>query len=60
MDDGGYTRSEGRSVTKIEKDGWWGSNAFAARTAYCHFEDTPTYSDHHIGFRIVTAEESTP
>jgi hypothetical protein len=27
------------------------------RAAYRHFEDPPAYSDHHIGFRIVTAEE---
>lgn len=39
---------------KIEKGGWWGSNAFVARSAYRHFEDPPLYQDHHIGFRIVT------
>ncbi len=39
---------------KIEKGGWWGSNEFVARSAYRHFEDTPDYADHHIGFRIVT------
>jgi formylglycine-generating enzyme required for sulfatase activity len=39
---------------KIEKGGWWGSNPFVARGAYHHFEDPPTYQDHHIGFRIVT------
>jgi formylglycine-generating enzyme required for sulfatase activity len=39
---------------KIEKGGWWGSNSYAARCAYHHFEDPPTYKDHHIGFRIVT------
>ena len=39
---------------KIEKGGWWGSNAFVARSAYRHFEDPPTYQDAHIGFRIVT------
>lgn len=39
---------------KIEKGGWWGSNAFVARAAYRHFEDPPSYQDHHIGFRIVT------
>jgi formylglycine-generating enzyme required for sulfatase activity len=46
---------------KIEKGGWWGSNPFVARAAYHHFEDPPTYQDHHIGFRVVTpiaAEES--
>lgn len=41
---------------KVEKGGWWGSNPFAARAAYRHFEDPPTYQDHHIGFRIVSAE----
>lgn len=40
---------------KIEKGGWWGSNAVVSRSAYRHFEDPPTYVDHHIGFRIVTA-----
>ncbi len=39
---------------KVEKGGWWGSNPFAARSAYRHFEDPPIYQDHHIGFRIVT------
>ncbi len=39
---------------KIEKGGWWGSNIFVARCAYRHFEDPPTYRDHHIGFRIVS------
>ena len=44
---------------KLEKGGWWGSNAYVARSAYKHFEDPPTYQDHHIGFRIVSvAEES--
>lgn len=42
---------------KIEKGGWWGSNPFVARAAYHHFEDPPTYEDHHIGFRIVSAPE---
>ena len=42
---------------KVEKGGWWGSNAYVARSAYRHFEDPPTYSDHHIGFRIVTLDE---
>jgi len=41
---------------KIEKGGWWGSNLFVARSAYRHFEDPPTYQDHHIGFRIVTPQ----
>ncbi len=39
---------------KVEKGGWWGSNEFVARSAYRHFEDPPTYSDKHIGFRIVS------
>lgn len=41
---------------KVEKGGWWGSNPVVARSAYRHFEDAPTYQDHHIGFRIVTAQ----
>jgi formylglycine-generating enzyme required for sulfatase activity len=40
---------------KVEKGGWWGSNPYVARSAYKHFEDPPTYQDHHIGFRVVTA-----
>jgi iron(II)-dependent oxidoreductase len=43
---------------KIEKGGWWGSNPFVARAAYRHFEDPPSYQDHHIGFRIVTPAET--
>jgi formylglycine-generating enzyme required for sulfatase activity len=39
---------------KIEKGGWWGSVPYVARSAYRHFEDPPTYQDHHIGFRVVT------
>jgi len=39
---------------KVEKGGWWGGPAFAARCAYRHFEDPPEYSDHHIGMRVVT------
>lgn len=39
---------------KIEKGGWWNSNAVLARSAYRHFEDPPNYQDHHIGFRVVT------
>lgn len=39
---------------KVEKGGWWGSDPFVARSAYRHFEDPPTYQDHHIGVRIVT------
>ncbi len=45
-----------KGVRKIEKGGWWGSNAFVARSSYKHFEDPPEYQDHHIGFRIVTPE----
>jgi formylglycine-generating enzyme required for sulfatase activity len=45
-----------RGSVKVEKGGWWGSNPVAARSAYRHFEDPPTYQDHHIGFRIVTAD----
>jgi len=41
---------------KAEKGGWWGSNPFLARSSYKHFEDAPTYQDHHIGFRIVTEQ----
>lgn len=41
---------------KIEKGGWWGSHAFVSRSSYKHFEDPPSYQDHHIGFRIVTPE----
>jgi len=43
---------------KVEKGGWWGppdgTGAFLGRAAYRHFEDPPTYSDHHIGFRIAS------
>ena len=39
---------------KVERGGWWGSNPFVARAAYRHYEDPPTYQDHHIGFRIVS------
>lgn len=39
---------------KIEKGGWWGSNEFVGRSAYRHYEDFPTYRDHHIGFRIAS------
>ena len=42
---------------KVEKGGWWGSNAYVSRSAYKHFEDPPTYQDHHIGFRVVIAAE---
>jgi formylglycine-generating enzyme required for sulfatase activity len=43
---------------KVEKGGWFGSNSFVARAAYRHFEDPPSYQDHHIGVRIVTDEPS--
>lgn len=46
-----------KGVKKVEKGGWWGSNPFVARSAYRHFEDPPSYQDHHIGFRVVTAVE---
>lgn len=43
---------------KVEKGGWWGppddAGAFISRSSYRHFEDAPTYSDHHIGFRVVS------
>ena len=43
---------------KVEKGGWWGppdgTGAFLSRSSYRHFEDPPVYSDHHIGFRIVS------
>jgi formylglycine-generating enzyme required for sulfatase activity len=44
-------------VKKVEKGGWWGSVPYVARSAYRHFEDPPTYQDHHIGFRIVSLTE---
>ncbi len=43
-------------TVKVEKGGWWGGTAYVARSAYRHFEDAPTYQDHHIGFRIVSDE----
>ena len=39
---------------KVEKGGWWGSNAIVARAAYRHYEDPPDYGDKHIGFRVMT------
>lgn len=39
---------------KVEKGGWWGSVPFVGRSAYRHFEDAPTYQDHHIGMRVVS------
>ncbi len=44
--------TEGRR--KVEKGGWWGADPYVARSAYRHFEDPPSYRDHHIGFRVVT------
>jgi formylglycine-generating enzyme required for sulfatase activity len=45
---------------KVEKGGWWGppddAGSFIGRSSYRHFEDPPIYSDHHIGFRIVTSD----
>jgi formylglycine-generating enzyme required for sulfatase activity len=45
---------------KVEKGGWWGppdnAGAFIARSAFRLDEDPPTYSDHHIGFRIVSPD----
>lgn len=46
-----------RGIQKVEKGGWWGSNPIVARSAYRHFEDPPTYQDHHIGVRIVSTEQ---
>lgn len=43
---------------KPERGGWWGSNPFVARTTFRYYEDPPTYQDHHIGVRIVSAVES--
>jgi formylglycine-generating enzyme required for sulfatase activity len=49
-------RGPSSGSVKIEKGGWWGSNLFVSRSAYRHFEDPPTYQDHHIGFRVVTPQ----
>jgi formylglycine-generating enzyme required for sulfatase activity len=49
-----------RGRFKVEKGGWWGSNAFVARGAFRYYEDPPTYQDHHIGFRIVSDVEALP
>jgi formylglycine-generating enzyme required for sulfatase activity len=43
-----------RGSRKVEKGGWFGSVPYAGRSAYRHFEDPPSYQDHHIGFRIVS------
>ena len=42
---------------KVEKGGWWGADPYVARSAYRHFEDPPTYQDHHIGVRVVSIGE---
>ena len=44
--------------SKVEKGGWWGGSApsYIGRGAYRHFEDPPTYQDHHIGLRVVIPE----
>ena len=42
---------------KVEKGGWWGAVPYVARSAYRHFEDPPTYQDHHIGVRVVSVGE---
>jgi len=42
---------------KVEKGGWWGALPYVARSAYRHFEDPPTYQDHHIGVRVVSLGE---
>ena len=39
---------------KVEKGGWFNGPRGTARSAYGHYEDTPMYSDDHIGFRIVS------
>jgi formylglycine-generating enzyme required for sulfatase activity len=39
---------------KVEKGGWFTGPRGAARSAYGHYEDPPTYSDDHIGFRIIS------
>jgi formylglycine-generating enzyme required for sulfatase activity len=45
---------------KIEKGGWWGppagTGSFVGRASFRLDEDPPTYSDHHIGFRIVSTD----
>jgi formylglycine-generating enzyme required for sulfatase activity len=45
-----------RGAKKVEKGGWWGADPYVARSAYRHFEDPPTYQDHHIGVRVVTMD----
>ena len=43
-----------RGARKVEKGGWFGAVPYVGRGAYRHFEDPPTYQDHHIGARVVT------
>ena len=43
-----------QGVKKVEKGGWWGAVPHVGRGAYRHFEDPPSYQDHHIGVRIVS------
>ena len=51
-------RGPSAGAIKIEKGGWWGppdkAGSFIARSSFRLDEDPPTYSDHHIGFRIVS------
>ncbi len=44
---------------KVEKGGWWGAVPYVGRSAYRHFEDPPTYRDHHIGVRVVSPADPT-
>jgi len=46
-----------KGLKKVEKGGWWGADPYVARSAYRHFEDPPTYQDHHIGLRVVSVGE---
>jgi formylglycine-generating enzyme required for sulfatase activity len=47
-------RGPSAGTIKVEKGGWWGSDAIVARAAYRHYEDPPEYGDKHIGFRVVS------
>jgi formylglycine-generating enzyme required for sulfatase activity len=49
-----------RGFRMVEKGGWWGSVPYVARSAFRHFEDPPEYQDHHIGFRVLTPDDSSP
>ncbi len=67
LDPGYYASGDHRDPTgpatgqiKVEKGGWWGAHPYVARSAYRHFEDPPEYSDHHIGFRVVTPAGAPP